>query len=138
MMLKTDRLKFTLFSSIIQLVMIPILYWSLYELASLFHKPYVRLRSSDGMDFYPLMLEYLRVFVVICVVCTNLLQMIIKRETIVFLFHASWVMFIVWFTQGSLLHRPYTYGLVLFCISFTIPTRIIVRKLLYRNAQKGA
>jgi hypothetical protein len=132
------RILFVIIASIIQLTMIPMLYWILYELASLFHKPYVRLSSSDGMDFYYLMLEYLRVFVVICVVCTNLLQLVIKREIIVSLFHASWVMFIVWFTQGDLSYRPYTYGLLLFCIALTIPTRIIVRKLLYRNAPSGA
>lgn len=129
MMLKTDRLKFTLLSSTIQLVMIPILYWSLYELASLFHKPYVRLSSSDGMDFYPLMLEYLRVFVVICVLFTQVLQMIIKKELIVSVFNLTWIGFIVWFTQGDLSYRPYTYGLLLFCIALTFPMRLTIHKL---------
>ncbi len=122
-------IQFAIVSSIIQLTMIPILYWSLYELASLFHKPYVRLSSSDGMDFYYLMLKYLRVFVVICVVCTNLLQLIIKREIIVSLFHASWVWFIIWFTQGDLSYRPYTYGLLLFCIALTIPVRLTINRI---------
>lgn len=127
------RILFTIIASIIQLMMIPILHWGLYELASLFHKPYVRLSSSDGMDFYYLMLEYLRVFVVICVVCTNLLQMVIKREIFVSLFHASWILFIVWFTQGDLSYRPYTYGLVLFCIALTFPTRLTIHHFFWKR-----
>lgn len=128
-MLKTDRLKFTLLSSTIQLVMIPILYWSLYELVSLFHKPYVRLSSSDDMDFYPLMLEYLSIFVVICVISTQALQVFIKKELLVSAFHLAWIGFIVWFTQGDLIYRPYTYGLLLFCIALTFPARLIIHRL---------
>lgn len=127
------RMRHALMSSVIQLVMIPILYWSLYELASLFHKPYVRLSSSDGMDFYPLMLEYLRVFVVICVLFTQVLQIIIKKELIVSVFHLTWIGFIVWFTQGDLSYRPYTYGLLLFCIALTFPIRLTINRIFVKK-----
>lgn len=132
-MTRTQGIKFGVLSSFIQIAVIPIAYWILYKTASIFHEPYVRLSSSDGMDFYPLMLEYLRVFVVICVLFTQVLQIIIKKELIVSAFHLTWIGFIVWFTQGDLSYRPYTCGLLLFCIALTFPIRLTINRIFVKN-----
>src|SRR5690554_76303 len=122
---------FVIITTLIQLVMILISYWALYGIARIFHKPYVRLNSSDGMDFYPLMLIYLKWFVIICIALTNIIQELLKNEFITLLAHTSWIIFIIWFTIGDLHYRPYDYGLILFCIILTIPIRFLTRKLLH-------
>lgn len=130
-MKKTSGIQFVIVTSIIQLVMILISYGFLYGIASIFHDPYVRTSSSDGMDFYPLVLYYLTWFVIICVTLTNLIQEVFRNTFYVTLIHISWIIFIVWFTIGDLFYRPYDYGLILFCITTTVPFRIYIRKLMH-------
>jgi hypothetical protein len=130
-MKKIRGIQFVLITTLIQLVMILLSYVVLYGIARTFHQPYVRMSSSDGMDFYPLMLIYLTWFVIIFVPLTNFIQELFNNEVFATLIHASWIIFIIWFTFGSLKHRPYDYGLILFCIILTLPIRIYSRKLLH-------
>ena len=131
-MKKVRGIPFMIITTLIQLVMILISYWVLYGVATIFHQPYVRLNSSDGIDFYPLTLIYLTWFVIICITITNIIQEMFENEFITTLVHASWIIFIIWFTIGDLYYRPYDYGLILFCIILTIPIRFLIRKRLHQ------
>lgn len=130
-MKKIRGIPFVIITTLIQLVMILISHWILYGVARMFHEPYVRLNSSDGIDFYPLMLIYLTCFVIICIILTNIIQELFKNEFITTLIHTSWIIFIIWLTIGDLHYRPYDYGLILFCIILTIPIRFLTRKRLH-------
>lgn len=130
-MKKFRGIQFVIITTLIQLVMILISYWILYGVARIFHEPYVRLNSSDGIDFYPLMLFNLTWFVIICITLTNIIQELFKNEFITTLVHTSWIIFIIWFTIGNLHYRPYDYGLILLCIILTIPIRFLTRKRLH-------
>ena|SRR5690554_1065538 len=130
-MKKIRGLTFIIITTLIQLVLILVSYWILYGIARIFHEPYVRMSSSDGMDFYGFMLIYLTWFVIISVALTNFIQELFKNEIVTTLLHASWIFFIIWFTIGDLHYRPYDYGLILFCITLTIPIRILTRKFLH-------
>ena len=130
-MKKIRGLTFIIITTLIQLVFILLSYWILYGIARIFHEPFVRMSSSDGMDFYPLTLIYLTWFVIISAMITNFIQELINYELIITFLHATWISFIVWFTVGELHYRPYDYGLILFCITLTIPIRILTRKFLH-------
>ena len=130
-MKKIRGLLFVIITTLIQLALIPVAYLILYGIARIFHEPYVRIDSSDGMDFYPLTLIYLTWFVIISVAITNFFQELFKNEVIITFIHVSWISFIIWFTIGDLHYRPYDYGLILFCITLTIPIRILMRKFLH-------
>ena len=76
-MKKIRGLLFVIITTLIQLALIPVAYLILYGIARIFHEPYVRIDSSDGMDFYPLTLIYLTWFVIISVAITNFFSRII-------------------------------------------------------------
>lgn len=127
--LKPNRILFILLSSVLQLANIPLFYYIGYGIALLFHKPYVR-PGGDGMDFYALTLYHLTWFVIISIPIITIFQELIKNELVITIFHSAWFAFIVWMTFGDLQYRPYDYGLILLCVGTTIPTRIVIRRVL--------
>ena len=113
-------------SVIIQLVSIPLLYMTLYNIAIIFHKPTIN-NGSDRMDFYIFTLYFLTIFVLLTLPVLNFIILKINNEIISILLHIFWFIFIVWFTLGDLHYRPYDYGLILFCVGSTIISRPIIQ-----------
>lgn len=119
-----------------QLISIPTLHWILYGIALLFHEPHLRM-GSDGMDFYGLTLLYLTGFVIVTLPLLNIIQAyVIKNIWGSVLAHIGWFAFIVWFTKGDLVYRPYDYGLLLFCVGTTIVSKPIFSELIDFTVKK--
>lgn len=117
-------------SILVQLLLIPIFYFVLYRFALLFHEPYIP-TSGDGMDFYKITIIFLTLFVLITLPILNLIQsFLVKNEIVSASIHFIWFVCIIWFTKGDLLYRPYDFGLIIFCVGFTIFTRLIINKIL--------
>lgn len=99
-----------------QLLLIPFFYFMLYEIALLFHKPFIP-TNGDGMDFYKITITFLTLFVIITLPLLNLIQtFLVKYEIISVSMHFIWFVFIAWFTKGDLIYRPYDFGLILFVL----------------------
>lgn len=125
-------------SSLLQLIFIPITYWILYAIARIFHEPHTQM-GSDGMDFYPLTLYYLSLFVIVSLPILNLIQAFLLRQTIIpILLHWAWLGLIIWTTRGDLAYRPYDFGIILFVIGLTIGTRLVFNRILSLDARENS
>jgi len=127
-MIKTQGIRYILISSIVQLISILLAHWVIYSVVSNFHKSYVSIDGGEGMGY---MLTYLIWFVFFSVLLTTIIQEIFRNEFVISSIHVLWILFIIWDTSEELEYRPYNYGLILFCISLSLPVRILLRKFIH-------
>ncbi len=117
-------MKRILISTIILLGTIPIIYGVLYAVASLFHEASP---EPSGIDFYPLIIQYLIIYVTISLSVLNIIFIrVIHNPIIKVLIHLIWLTTIIWFLWGDLKYRPYDCGLILFCIGSSLITQPLI------------
>ena len=115
-------------SSTFQLISIPIVYWTIYGIAIIFHP---RKPEPRGIDFYPFLLLYLGGFLSITIPLLNwIFTYIVLNNKVSIIAHVCWFTFIIWMTKNDLLYRPYDYGLIAFAIGTTLLSRPIFNKII--------
>ena len=128
-----NRWSIILFSSLLLLASIPVIHQVVHFFASqvITENPGVR-----GIDFFPLALDYLFLFVIIAIPVTVAIRELSNNEWVTFIFHLVWFLFLLNFFWRSLNYHPLEVIASLSSIGTTLLTRIPVRNFVINMNQK--
>lgn len=128
------RIGLSLLKSLLLLLSIPVLYWTGYKVASLFHTPGVEGGNvAYGLTLHQLL--WVLVFSIPAIVFLHDFR--IKKEKVTVWIHLCWFVALCLLTTSTLAYQPYEFGLLLACIGSTIVTRVLLDRAIDTRKDNG-
>lgn len=123
--MKISGFYFVFLSILMQLLVVPLVYGFFESLQVLFLDS-----SSDfGLNFYYFTFPTLNFTILFSVIIVTSVQETTKSELLASVMNAVWILFIFKETKDAFCPSTFEFILFMFCISLTIPVRIVFRML---------
>lgn len=110
--------------NLLQMIMLVLMYQFFYQIALFFHKP----NSITPHNFYGLTLILLTYFIVLSIPVLTIIETLLnnlKKQTFV---NWLWILLIIILTFDEITYQPYDFGLIIFCITFSVILKQYLRK----------